>query len=167
MRIRYLGLLTACAFGLLGLATTSCDHMASDGNATKFYMPYAGTQTNWPTANGSFVTQYDGMTIYHGLPPKPYIILGRFDRSDIPNFRLVKCARTQQATAIFIAEHNVTEAQYDSGVTLYGRNVSYTTPGHVHTVEKLQGIPYLIQIIGDPIPPKAPTHTSAAITGRR
>lgn len=36
------------------------------------YLPYAGAQQDWPTAQGSFMQTNGPLPIYFGYPPKPY-----------------------------------------------------------------------------------------------
>lgn len=135
------------------LTCTSCDTLHSDGNATKFYLPFAGTQQNWPTAPAGFTTSCDGMTIYHGLPPRPYILLGKFDRADISPARLVKCARYYHADAIFLDEHTFNEQRVDRGITFGNERFSATTPTTSRVVQRTEGIPYLIRFTTNPPTP--------------
>jgi hypothetical protein len=47
--------------------------------ATADFHQYTGTQQNWPTASGTFVsTKYD-VPAYYGPPSRPYIVLGSLD----------------------------------------------------------------------------------------
>lgn len=94
------------------------DRLAPDGNAGKFYQPYVGTQTNWPTAPAAFVTTQGRLPIYHGLPPKPYTLLGRFDRPNIPLFRVAKVAHREHADAILLSEQDLIEIVHSASVTL-------------------------------------------------
>ena len=49
------------------------------GCATADFHQYTGTQQNWPTASGTFVsTKYD-VPAYYGPPNRPYIVLGSLD----------------------------------------------------------------------------------------
>jgi hypothetical protein len=49
------------------------------GCATADFHQYTGTQQNWPTASGTFVsTKYD-VPAYYGPPSRPYIVLGSLD----------------------------------------------------------------------------------------
>ena len=128
------------------LILTGCDHLAPAGNATKFYQPFTGTQTDWPvSSSGSFVTAYKGVTIYHGLPPVPYTVMGRFDRPNIPLFRLVKCAKYYHADAIFMSEQAITEFQTQHGVTLGNNHIAITTPSTTRSVSATEATAYLIK----------------------
>lgn len=46
--------------------------------STNFLM-YQGTQQEWPTSPGALAEEREGVPIYHGLPPKPYDVLGELD----------------------------------------------------------------------------------------
>ena len=142
-------LLFIVSMGLL----TGCDHLAADGNATKFYQPFVGKQ-NWPiSSNGSFVTTYDKFPIYHGPPAVPYKVLGRFDRPNIPLFRVVACARYHQANAIMMVEHDVLQTTTDNGVTIFKNGFAWETPSHTKSEIRTQGTAYCIVIEGQPVPP--------------
>src|SRR5512133_3123517 len=53
--------------------------LALFGCATADFHQYTGTQQNWPTASGTFVsTKYD-VPAYYGPPDRPYIVLGSLD----------------------------------------------------------------------------------------
>jgi len=143
-----------CASGLsVGMFLTACDHLATDGNATKFYQPYSGTRTNWPTSpEGGFVTFYDKFPIYHGPPPSPYRVLGRFDRPNIPLFRAVACARYHQANAIMMVEQDVLQSTTDNGVIISSGQFAFQTPSTTKIEVRTQGTAYCIIIDGQPVP---------------
>ena len=123
-----------------------CDHLAPAGNAAKFYQPFVGIQTNWPvSSSGSFITVYKGMTIYHGLPPVPYTIMGRFDRPNIPLFRVVKCAKYYHADAVLMSEQTITELQTEHGVTFGNNRIAFTTPSTTRAVTDTEATAYLIK----------------------
>ena len=136
-------LLLLCTTGLLAL--TACDHLSRDGNAARFYQPYTGGQDKWPVGQGSFVTTYSGMTIYHGLPPVPYTVLGRMDRADIPLFRVVAYAKHHGANAIFLSEQSVEQVQTDHGVMLFGNGFGVQTPSSTRVTHRTEGTAFLIQ----------------------
>lgn len=46
--------------------------------STKF-LPYQGAQQDWPTAPGAFAETFDGVSVYRGLPPKPYDVVGQLE----------------------------------------------------------------------------------------
>lgn len=46
------------------------------GCTTTKFLPYAGEQQDWATAPGALAEEVDGVPIFHGLPPKPYEIIG-------------------------------------------------------------------------------------------
>lgn len=127
-------LLLVCAFGLFG---TGCvDHLARYYQAATIPIP-------GPVAtNGTFVTYSEGMTIYHGLPPVPYYILGRFDRP-IKIDRLPGAARYYGADFIFIDEHNTDVIVNDPGLMFFNQNVAISAPGNSHVESRLSGCAYL------------------------
>ncbi|HEY5345936.1 MAG TPA: hypothetical protein VIK62_06290 [Verrucomicrobiae bacterium] len=128
------------------LLLTGCDHFAADGNLSRYYQPYTGAQKDWPTSAGSFVTVEKGMTIYHSYPPVSYTILGRFDRPNIPMFRVIRMAHYQHANAIWLSEENVTDYETDNGVTFGNAHVAFTTPSTTHAVNRVSATAYLINI---------------------
>ena len=135
---------------LSGLFLTGCDHFAADGNLTRYYQPYTGMQKDWPTSPGSFVTTENGMTIYHSYPPLPYAIIGRFDRPDIPLFRVISMARYQHANAILLTEETVTDFRTDNGITFGNARVAITTPSTTRSVSRVSATAYLINITNQP-----------------
>jgi hypothetical protein len=68
--IRRLKTLLGC---ILALALCSC--------ASTEFMPYSGTQQKWPTAPGAIVSTKLAVPVYHGLPPRPYTMLGELATS--------------------------------------------------------------------------------------
>jgi hypothetical protein len=57
---------------------------ALTGCATADFTPYQGAQQNWPTARGAFVATQYAVPVYHGYPPRPYIVLGYLDATTAP-----------------------------------------------------------------------------------
>jgi hypothetical protein len=49
------------------------------GCATADFHQYTGTQQNWPTAGGTFVSPKYDVPAYFGPPDRPYIVLGSLD----------------------------------------------------------------------------------------
>lgn len=49
------------------------------GCTTTNFLTYQGEQQEWPTAPGALAEERDGVPIYHGLPPRPYDVLGELD----------------------------------------------------------------------------------------
>jgi hypothetical protein len=120
---------------LLALAIlTGC---ASPGKAPSdplkaSFEPYSGPQT-WPASAGGFAKVIDGVEIYHGVPPRPYTIVGRVITQDIKEKDLVRCAQAHSANGIIIANQDTVNlgTKIDSGLTMYGNGWSYTTPATV------------------------------------
>jgi hypothetical protein len=54
-----------------------CALLILAGCADHEYQQYQGQQQNWPTAPGAFVEMKDGVPVYYGYPPRPYVVLGR------------------------------------------------------------------------------------------
>ena len=118
------------------LGTGCADHL------TRYYQPTVKPLPG-PVATGStFVTYADGMPIYHGLPPMPYYILGRFDRF-IKLDRLPAAARFYGADFIFIEERAVDYTVSQPGVLLYNQHLAVQTPGRSRTETQLTGLAYL------------------------
>ena len=49
------------------------------GCGTTAFHPYVGQQHNWPTSPGAFAKPGTAIPVYHGWPPRPYIVLGFVD----------------------------------------------------------------------------------------
>ena len=68
------------------------------------YVPYAGKQTGWRTADGAFVRNDYKLPIYDGYPDKPYLVLGRLtvsSRHD-PDYTAVSQAIWHKAEALIV-----------------------------------------------------------------
>ena len=113
----------------------------------RFYQPYQGINTNCPVGPGSYVTEKDGITIYHGLPPTPYTILGRFDRPNLPAYKLARSAKFHQADAVFLSEYDVTGLRTDHGMLLWGNGIAAQTPTTTIPVSKTITHAYLIKFV--------------------
>jgi hypothetical protein len=123
------------------------DRLSSDGNLGRYYQPYSGTQTNWPTSpQGGFITTYKEFTIYHGYPPVPYTVLGRFDRPNIPLFRVAKSARYHHANAIMMSEQPITEIETQHGVVFGNQNFIASTPSTTRESTRTEATAYLIRV---------------------
>jgi len=53
------------------------------GCATADFHQYTGTQQNWPTASGTFVSTKYGVPAYYGYPNRPYTVLGSLDATTV------------------------------------------------------------------------------------
>lgn len=137
--------LSICAFGLLALTGCLPDRLAPDGNAGKFYQPYEGVQTNWSTAGGAYVTTYGKWKLFHGLPPRPYIILGRFDRPNIPIFRVCRVANQQHADAIMLAEEEFIQHSFQPGIVFAGNGIAGSTAWTSEDNKRIRATAYLIK----------------------
>jgi hypothetical protein len=67
--------------GCMALALCSCA-------GTTQFMPYSGTQQKWPTAPGAFVSNELAVPVYHGLPPRPYRVLGELATEKMQGWRM-------------------------------------------------------------------------------
>jgi hypothetical protein len=126
------------------LLVTGC---ATKDPLARFYQPYQGISTNYPVGPGSYVTEKDGITIYHSLPPAPYTILGRFDRPNLPANKLARSAKFHQADAVFLSEYDVTGLRTDHGMLLWGNGIAAQTPTTTIPVSKTIAHAYLIKFI--------------------
>ena len=66
------------------------------GCTTAKFLSYTGEQTEWPTSPGAMTETVDGVTVYHGLPSKPYNVLGQLDLTQ--NHKLAPGAIQKAAT---------------------------------------------------------------------
>jgi hypothetical protein len=81
--------------------------LALTGCAIKNFSPYVGTQRNWPTAPGGFVSTHKGFPIYKGLPDKPYVVLGELTIEQYPQYmngEIASSGRKYQADAAMIVD---------------------------------------------------------------
>ena len=140
-------MLNSFLIAVAAMLLTGClpDRLSPTGNAAKFYQPYEGMQTNWPTADSVYVTRKSGFTIYHGYPPYSYTVLGRFDRPNIPLFRVIKCARHFNADAIILSEEPFIEQRLQPGLIIGNPNLVGSTPWTSRSVKRLDATAYLIQ----------------------
>lgn len=53
--------------------------LAFAGCTTSHFIPYTGAQSDWPTSPGAMMETIDGIPVYHGLPSKPYSVLGEVE----------------------------------------------------------------------------------------
>jgi hypothetical protein len=135
-------LILVCAFGLIGAGCTTTDPLA------RFYQPYQGAQQNWPVEPGCFITQTDGLMFFHGLPAVPYVIIGRFDRANLPPSKLAASARVHGANAVCLVEQQITGMQTDPGMILFGKGVAAQLPGNSHAVSSTIASAYLLCVEG-------------------
>jgi hypothetical protein len=98
--------------------------------AARFYQSYAGAQTNLPTTNYVFSRQCEGITIYAGLPPMPYTIIGSIAGIKLrdPLFALSAKFHGADAVAMVVDKQVVVGTQTDNGMMLFGRGVIFQTP---------------------------------------
>jgi hypothetical protein len=144
MKFIHLLALLLCIFALVGCLP---DRIAPDGNAAKFYQRYEGAQTNWPTAASAYMSRQGKFPVIHGLPAKPYIILGRFDRPNIPLFRVARVANQQHADAILLAEESFIEHRIQPGLIIGNANLVGSTPWTSRDMRKLDATAYLIKYL--------------------
>lgn len=133
------------------LVVTFTAALLMTGCATLDYMPYEGAQQEWATKPGSFVRRVDGITIYHGLPPAPYNVLGRIVTVDGNDHMLARCAQSNHADAVVIIGSKVMDggSVYFPGSTTTSFNAygatSYSTPGYNVPVTHLAQSAWLIK----------------------
>ena len=120
---------------------------ASDPLA-RFYQPYSGEQQKWPVAPGTFSTTRDEIIFYHGLPDKPYTVIGRYDRANLPPTKLAASAKANGANAVCLMEQEINAMQTDPGMVLFGRGVAVPLPGSGHAVSSTIAHAYLIRVEG-------------------
>ncbi len=74
-----------------------------------------------------------------------YTIMGRFDRPNIPLFRIVKCAHHFNADAIMLSEEPVIEQKIQPGVVFGNGNVVASTSWTSRSHKVLDATAYLIK----------------------
>jgi hypothetical protein len=118
------------------------------GCATSDFIPYSGTQQDWPIAPGGFVNTNNVVPTYYGPPSQPYIVLGYLDARTAPIRRrgVVRYAASRakelggvaiivlQAGSQYVGTYNGGSAYtsgnfngYSSGNSFYGYGNSTTT----------------------------------------
>lgn len=112
------------------------------GCTTAKFVAFSGQQPDWPTALGALVEDIDGIPVYHGLPPKPYIVLGEVSLAQrhvlAPSVlnKAATVAKEHGADGVIVLEEgrdllNVTstgggtaQAQHNSTTSYYGRTAN-------------------------------------------
>ena len=116
---------------LLMLAMVLC----TSGCAIATYTQYAGQQQKWPIAQGSFVSNYDGILIYRGLPDRPYTLMGEVVIDQYPqymNASIAHAAHVHKADAAMIVGKEVVNGgvmNVGGGGTTYYQGQSTTGIG--------------------------------------
>jgi hypothetical protein len=131
----------------------------------QFYQPYEGSQTNWPTGPGSFVTDRYGVVFYHGLPNFPYAIVGRYDRQNLPLNKLAVSARLHGVQSVCLSEQEITEIHQDPSVAFGGTRVTAYVPGNTYVEPHQRATAYLIKPLNPadftpPVSPPLPTENT-------
>jgi hypothetical protein len=129
------------------------------GCATTNYLPYTGEQQDWPISPGTFTSTYDGVTIYHGLPPKPYDVLGKVVVEDSSDRSLCWQAKSHSADAVIIVDSKIisggsvhipgSSTTYGSGMisgnNFYGSASTYSSPSFNIPVEHNIRVAWLVK----------------------
>lgn len=130
---------------ILSVVGPGCRHYprAQRDDETVIYTRYSGEQSRWPTAPGSFTEYYKGITVYQGLPAKPYKVLGKVTMLDSTTPKLAEFAWDHQADAVIIVKSQALEDStsvtpgasfgYAIGNTYQSFNVPATVEHHRHT----------------------------------
>ncbi|MGA9778787.1 MAG: hypothetical protein ACLPRE_11805 [Limisphaerales bacterium] len=100
------------------------------GCATSNYVAYVGQQQAWPTAPGAFANAYDGVTIYHGFPPKPYDVLGRLVIENATDHSLAWAGKAHGADAIIVMD---TRSVDGGSMTFGGQTSTYFVGNSLQT----------------------------------
>jgi len=122
----------------------------------RFYQAYRGSNTNCPVGSSCYITEKNGITIYHGLPTVPYTIIGRFDRPNLPAYKLARSARFHHANAVFLSEYDVAGMRTENRVLLWGNGIAVQTPSTTIPVTRTIAHAYLIHVEGLTLPPEIP-----------
>lgn len=64
---------------------------------TETYAQYEGQQQNWPVSTGVAVDYKEAVPVYFGIPPCPYVVLGKIASSTIGGNTLAGLARSAKA----------------------------------------------------------------------
>lgn len=126
------------------------------------YTGYVGEQQDWPTAKGGFAEEYKGITIFRGLPSKPYLVIGKLEMNVPPvlRFRVAKeaalDAKKRGADAIIVMEEGVEHvgsnssfnANTTANTTFTGNNAATTaqTSGSMNSFDIMRGTGSMILI---------------------
>jgi hypothetical protein len=128
------------------LLLAGCGTNAGTDPLAQFYQPYQGSQTNWPTGPGSFVTDRFGVVFYHGPPNFPYTIVGRYDRPNLPLNKLAVSAQLHGVQSIYLSdEGQITEIHQNPSVAFGGSHVVTAIPGNTYVERHQLATAYLIK----------------------
>jgi hypothetical protein len=118
MRTPLISLLMVAAL-LVGCATT------------EDFAPYTGTKRDWPTlSSGARVKDYNGVQVIHGLPAKPYDVVGKLSVVDPVDEYLAVIAKNHGLDAVVLTDSPLMK---DSDVALSGErttSLGYGAPGY-------------------------------------
>jgi hypothetical protein len=84
---------------------------------TETYAQYEGQQQNWPVSTGAGVDYKEALPVYFGIPPRPYIVLGKIASSTIGGntlSALAKSAKAKGADAIIFWDSKSNNLGYSS-----------------------------------------------------
>ena len=95
------------------------------------YLPYSGSQQDWPTSAGSFMAPNMPLPVYYGYPSKPYAYLAQIEVfAKHPSVDVVKVAaqeaKTKGADALLIIE----DTQRPIGTTSFGSGTAFAAGGN-------------------------------------
>jgi hypothetical protein len=75
---------TAFLRNSLFLFVYCCTALGLSSCAIGDYHAYVGAQKTWPTSAGSYVDTVEGIPIFYGFPPRPYVVLGHLEAKTAP-----------------------------------------------------------------------------------
>jgi hypothetical protein len=113
------------------------------GIADVDFVPYEGSQAGWKTSPGAMVDRRYRLPVYHGWPPKPYVVIGKISVSGAGGFTQTESAvRDAVATAqkhgsqavIMLDQGKTSEGGWISGSPQYGFNVTRHTRGYAQVL---------------------------------
>jgi hypothetical protein len=131
------------------LFLAGCQTPAGTDPLGQFYEAYRGTQSAWPTAPASFVTDRYGVVFYHGLPNFPYVIVGRYDRPNLPLDRLAASAEIHGVNSICLSEQSLLAIHQDANTAsvVAGNHFAHAIdqPGDIYLAPHTSTYAYLIK----------------------
>lgn len=98
------------------------------GCATTTFSTYTGAQQDWPTSDHAYTRDVRGITVYRGLPPRPYTVLGYFTiytlSAHLDN-QLAYFARLHGADAVILEQRSEGPGGSIGFANIYGQGGIY------------------------------------------
>ncbi len=105
------------------------------GCQTADFAAYTGTQRNWPTQSAASVKDYNGVQVIHGLPAKPYDVLGKASVVDPVDENLAATAKAHGADAVMLTDSPLMKDGDAALASERAASASYGSPGFMSSAD--------------------------------